>query len=542
MRLHEHRDAVPNGFTSKGPAPGDTVLKLRIALKQTDIAGLQDVLMDVSTPSSANYGQHLSLEEVNKYVSPKPETIAAVDVWLSENGLSAKTLSPGGDWLGFQTTVSHANELFDTQFSTFVHDFSGAEYIRTLAYSIPTSLKGHLQLVHPTTTFSGPQRAVVSTPLKFKPTSRSLTSDAAPDFCNDILDPLCIQELYNIPMTPSSQPSNKLAVSGFNKRYASEDDLQLFLELFRIDLPPNTTFSVQTLDGGSNPQGSGQGAVEANTDVQYTVGVTTMVQTTFISVGDEYQDGDLEGFLDIINFFLAEIAPPKVLTTSYGANEDVISREMANTLCNTYAQLGARGTSILFSSGDGGVAGSRSASCGAFVPTFPSSCPYLTSVGATQNVTSETAAAFSSGGFSNYFVTPPYQSTAKDAYIAKLGTTNAGKFNTSGRGFPDVATIGTNVVIVNNGNPQLVNGTSCSSPIFASVVALLNDRLLAAGKPVLGFLNPFLYTTGASALNPITSGSNPGCNTNGFPAIEGWNPVTGLGTPDFAKLLTAVGL
>lgn len=86
--------------------------------------------------------------------------------------------------------------------------------------------------------------------------------------------------------------------------------------------------------------------------------------------------------------------------------------------------------------------------------------------------------------------------------------------------------MGDNVEIVWQQQAGLVGGTSCSSPIFASVVALLNDRLVAAGKPVLGFLNPFLYSTGASALNDITTGSNPGCNTNGFPAVAGWDPVS----------------
>jgi len=71
---------------------------------------------------------------------------------------------------------------------------------------------------------------------------------------------------------------------------------------------------------------------------------------------------------------------------------------------------------------------------------------------------------------------------------------------------------------------------------------LLNDELIAAGKSPLGFLNPFLYSAaGTAALTDITTGSNPGCNTNGFTARAGWDPVTGLGTPKFASLLTAVG-
>ena len=62
--LHERRDDVPDGFTMQGAAPASTTLNLRLALAQTDIKGLQDKLMDVSTPSSANYGKHLTKEEV----------------------------------------------------------------------------------------------------------------------------------------------------------------------------------------------------------------------------------------------------------------------------------------------------------------------------------------------------------------------------------------------------------------------------------------------------------------------------------------------
>lgn len=167
----------------------------------------------------------------------------------------------------------------------------------------------------------------------------------------------------------------------------------------------------------------------------------------------------------------------------------------------------------------------------------------MTSVGATTGISPETAADFSSGGFSNIFAQPSYQASAVSAFLTELGSTNAGLFNSSGRAFPDISAQGENVEIVVGGETGTVAGTSCSSPIFASVISLLNDRLITAGKSPLGFLNPFIYSeAGAAALNDITTGSNPGCNTNGFPAVTGWDPVTGLGTPNFAKLLTAVGL
>lgn len=151
----------------------------------------------------------------------------------------------------------------------------------------------------------------------------------------------------------------------------------------------------------------------------------------------------------------------------------------------------------------------------------------MTSVGATTGVP-ETSASFSSGGFSNFFAQPSYQAGAVSTFLTALGNTNAGKFNRSGRAFPDIAAQGDDVEIFVGGESGLVAGTSCSSPIFASVISLLNDELAAAGKPPLGFLNPFLYSTGAAALNDITTGSNPGCNTQGFPARAGWDPVSNV--------------
>ena len=152
--------------------------------------------------------------------------------------------------------------------------------------------------------------------------------------------------------------------------------------------------------------------------------------------------------------------------------------------------------------------------------------PSVTVVGATQGAPPESAAKFSSGGFSNIFGAATYQKEAISGYLTQLGNTNAGLFNTTGRGYPDISAAGVNYQVNIGGKIASVSGTSASTPLVASMVALINDRLVAAGKPTLGFLNPFLYSTGVSALTDITSGSNPGCGTNGFPAVKGWDPVS----------------
>jgi len=122
-------------------------------------------------------------------------------------------------------------------------------------------------------------------------------------------------------------------------------------------------------------------------------------------------------------------------------------------------------------------------------------------------------------------------------------------FNTSGRGMPDVAAVGHNVLIVQSGQAEPVGGTSASSPIFASIVALLNIASMEkSGKP-LGFLNPFLYKMQAddpTTFHDITVGDNKctedGCASTceGFVCTKGWDPVTGLGTPNFENMLAYV--
>lgn len=84
-----------------------------------------------------------------------------------------------------------------------------------------------------------------------------------------------------------------------------------------------------------------------------------------------------------------------------------------------------------------------------------------------------------------------------------------------------------NYVIAWDGSFWLVDGTSCSTPFFASMVALINDKLISAGGAPLGFLNPLIYSA-TDAFTDITSGDNPGCSTNGFSSTTGWDPVRNI--------------
>jgi len=257
-----------------------------------------------------------------------------------------------------------------------------------------------------------------------------------------------------------------------------------------------------------------------------------------------------EPYLDWLNSILEQETLPLTISTSYGDDEQTVPFSYAERVCGGFAQLGARGISLVFSSGDFGVGDgdpdpatqqcftNNGKNQTKFIPRFPASCPFVTTVGATEQFP-EVAAFnfFSGGGFSNYFKRPLYQLGQVDSYLDKLprGLYN-GLYNPNGRGYPDVAAQGNDFRIWFGGRAVRIGGTSASAPTFAGIIALLNDAKLRAKQPPLGFLNPLLYSTLSTAFNDITVGNNTGCGTPGFNATKGWDPVTGLGTPNFGRM------
>lgn len=145
---------------------------------------------------------------------------------------------------------------------------------------------------------------------------------------------------------------------------------------------------------------------------------------------------------------------------------------------------------------------------------------------------------YSGGGFSNVFELPKYQAEAVTNYLAKYGP-NYGPnvYNDSGnaRAYPDVSSLGLNLATVYLGKIYGVGGTSASAPTVAALINLLNEYRLEAGKGPIGFLNPAFYAH-PEIFFDVTVGANPGCGTNGFSCAPGWDPVTGLGTPNFPRM------
>lgn len=137
----------------------------------------------------------------------------------------------------------------------------------------------------------------------------------------------------------------------------------------------------------------------------------------------------------------------------------------------------------------------------------------------------------SGGGFHKYFARPAYQEQAVKPYLARLGRQYEGLYNPLGRSYPDVAAQGYRIATVRNQTHYHVDGTSGSAPQMAAVVPLVNDALLAEGRPPLGFLNPWLYKEGWRPFTDVTVGSTKGCNTDGWEAGPGWDAASSFGSP-----------
>lgn len=110
----------------------------------------------------------------------------------------------------------------------------------------------------------------------------------------------------------------------------------------------------------------------------------------------------------------------------------------------------------------------------------------------------------------------------------------------TGAGFPDISTHSVDFDVCSDNFFYPIAGTSAASPTAAGIMATLNQVREDAGKPRLGFLNPFIYQNGA-AFNDITDGINNFCDdATAFPATAGWDAASGMGSPNFPALKKAV--
>ena len=541
-------------WCAKGAVSATSSVNIFIGVAQQNLDLLNRIHAQVSDIEHPMYGQHLSHAELTALVA-KPESTDAILTWLNAGGVKPDMIKVGstGEFIEVDAPAAVLNKLFNTKFLVF----RSGEYLiaRAMDTTIPEDVRAHMDFILNLDDF--PKPAAMEAAYRVK--SHAKSSAPAP-LTDELVTPTSLASYYNIQKPwAGANTKSSMAVFECQNQYYTPSDLTTFQQKYNIPVK-----AVANVTGGNQ---SDEPGLEAQLDVQY-IGATGLnVPLTFW-----YQSGGLfDPFPTIIAKYVAAVASdpeaPLVHSMSYGLGESNIAGTPSSTLdrINTEVQkMGTRGISLFIASGDSGVAGrnanSDPSACG-FDPSWPASIPYATSVGATQwtggsQANGETTCSIannppalitSGGGFSTLFKRESYADAAWKAwYTPSRVKTGQQTYEENNRGIPDVSALGHNYNIVSGGQWEKVDGTSCATPAFAGMIALINDRLLAAGKSSVGWSTPamFKFAMGTdSPFNDITTGNNKCtegvCCSQGYSAVKGWDPATGIGTPKFTKLSEA---
>jgi kumamolisin len=249
------------------------------------------------------------------------------------------------------------------------------------------------------------------------------------------------------------------------------------------------------------------------------------------------------GFLDaIIN--ASHAAPtPAAISISWGQNEDAWTAQARTALDQALADATALGVTVTAAAGDNGS--TDGAADGKDHADFPASSPYALACGgtrlaadpATGTTTSETVwndgpNSATGGGYSDTFPVPVWQ-RGLPAHVRHHKGSRKPTRGGHGRGLPDVSGVAdpqTGYRVRVDGKDMVIGGTSAVAPLWAALIALFAQ---ATGRR-FGQIQPLLYSR-TTGFRDVISGNN-----GTYQAATGWDPCTGLGSPDGTALLTAI--
>jgi len=489
---------------------------------------MQASFEDSSTPGSKGFLNHVSWKQMGDMVRPSDEAMGAVIGMLASNGATNIHVAAHGDYIKASAPMRNLETLTSSSFQTFVQASTGRKLLRLAdGVKLPAAIAKHVD------TFTG----LHGFPLDASP---KLGNSSA----NGDVTPAVINKAYGIDQktVARSGKTNIQGIGQFQGQYVSPSDLSKFCKQYDAEADCSIAKFIGKNDG-TDP------GVESMLDVEYITGVAKGVTTWVYSYPSMDFCADL---LTWANDVASESKHPYVVSLSYGSQKiDFCDKKTASRLSEDVQKLGAMGVTVVIASGDDGSGGmSRQGSNnGKLSASFPASIPYALAVGSTffdSGLSGEEMATTqfgSGGGFSYDYKIPSYQAAAVKAYLAKNPKTGTKTYATNGRASPDVALLGEQFAVIQDGSTIVVGGTSASTPSWGAIISLLNEECLSAsnGAKTLGFVNPLFYQN-ADAFTDITKGSNAvGENAeSGWKCTKGWDAVTGLGTPQFAKLQSIV--
>jgi Pro-kumamolisin, activation domain/Bacterial Ig-like domain (group 3) len=521
-------------------------------------ADLGQLLQQQRDPASPNYRKWLTPDQYGDRFGLSRNDLAKVTSWLEAEGFRVDYVARGRTWVMFSGTAGQVLGAFHTA----VHRYSvqgELHFANAADPAIPAALSPVVLLIRGLDDFRTEPRRPNALPVA----NFTASNGGHALVPGDIATIYDIGPLYQAGITGTGQ---KVAVVGQTDIYLS--DIEHFRSQF--GLPANNPELV-LVAGSPDPGVSSGDLVEASLDLEYSGGIAPNATILFVY--------SIDVWTSIIYAVDQALAP--VISTSYGYCEPQISSAPASTaayLQSIAEQANSMGITWVASSGDTGAADcdltSEQAARQGLAVDLPASVPEVTGVGGTEFMEgsgrywastnnsngssalsyipemawNDTAAlgalAATGGGASIFFVKPSWQS----------GT---GVPNDGARDVPDLsfssAVAHDPYQIYVDGEVVYVGGTSAPTPMFAGVLALLNQYQVSSGsqsQPGLGNINPTLYRLAQTAgiFHDVTVGNNilpcasgsPNCTNGelGYSAGVGYDRTTGLGSVDVYNLVT----
>jgi kumamolisin len=353
--------------------------------------------------------------------------------------------------------------------------------------------------------------------------SRARTVDAAgPGFT-----PLELAGLYEFPsgLDGSGQTIGIVALGG---GYLASDMKEYFAGM-GLNAPEIVDFPV---NGGQNQPGVDEVADRETTlDIQVAGAIAPGARIVVY-----FTENSEEGLHDALSAAVHDsVHAPTVISLSWGGPEETWTSQLRSALSGVLDDAAAIAVTVTAAAGDDGAA--DGVPLGLHVD-LPACLPGVLGCGGTrievaggqltESVWNDAAAGLGAtgGGVSRFIPLPAWQSTAGVPAHPQTGF--------RGRGVPDVAANAdpnTGYRVRINGVDQAVGGTSAAAPLWAGLIARINQ---GHGRPV-GFVNPLLYSAGKEAFRDVVVGGNQGCL-----AGVNWDACTGLGSPRGETLASAL--
>jgi kumamolisin len=516
-----------SGAKAVGPVPDDERFEVTIRLRSrnpienlSSSSALADTL-----PQNRTY---MSRDEFATTYGADQQDIDKIEAFAQNNGLVVVEASPERRSVVLSGTAAAFNTAFGTKLQHFEHP-DGTYRGRTGALSVSSEVtdiiegvfglddrpqaKPHYQRQNPQT----------KSP---KPKSGNVSANASPVS----FTPPQLAKLYNFPQGLDGT-NQCIAIIELGGGYRPADLKAYFKNL---QLPVPKVKAIRVDNGRNQPSTADSADGEVMLDIEVAAALAPKAQIVVYFAPNTDQ-----GFQDAISKALHDnVNKPSVISISWGGPESAWTAQSLQQFDHMFQTAAALGVTVCCASGDNGSA--DGVNDGAQHVDFPASNPYALGCGGTflaasgNTITSETvwnenANSATGGGVSASFPLPSYQNSAHVPPSANPG-------GGSGRGVPDVsgdADPASGYIVRVDGQSFVIGGTSAVAPLYAGLIALINQKL---GKPV-GFLNPLIYgsLSGKGLFNDIATGNN-----GAYSASQGWDACTGWGSPNGSKLLSAL--